>query len=201
MNILPLDTFSYNKNLSFKAEFVKKVPILKYSETMKKHIPCEADFVKFDLKSEADVKTIEKICFNKKFIALGEYLFKMWTDKNWDSPFVKSKNLYGLVIPKDGKYESLDVNDTLGLTEFVENKDKENKIMFMITNQDYQKKYRTDESEYRCIGTGMTNTLKELYPQKPMSVFAEWDAIEFWQKQDFKNITSRKLIFDKNSKN
>jgi hypothetical protein len=187
---------SYNNSPSFSGSFVKKVPILKYSESAKMYFPYEADFVKLEQKCAEDVKLAEKICFNDKFRSFGEYLFAMWLNKKWNYPSVKSNSLYGVILPQEDNSNPI-IDNVLGVTEFVENHDnQENKIMFMITNQDYQKEHRSDISKYKQIGKSMSDALKELYPQKPISVFAEWDAIGFWQKQGYRNITERKLIYN-----
>ncbi len=185
-------------NTAFSATFVKKVPVMKFCPTENVYKPIEADLIKLDPKNADDVKMAEKICFNDKFRSYGEYLFGMWLNKKWNYPSVKSNSLYGLVLPKEEGDNTVTIKDVLGVTEFVENKDnKINKIMFMITNKDYQNNPEANSKEYTHIGKGMTDALKELYPQKPIGVFAEWDAIKFWQKQGFENKTQqRNLIYN-----
>ena len=190
---------SYNDNFSpsFSAEFVKKVPVLKYNQANKTYTKIEANFMKLNPNCAEDVRMAEKVCFNDRFREFGEYLFNEWTGK-LNSPSVKSNNFYSLVLPKEEQNNLSEINSILGITEFIENRDnKKNKIMFMITNKDYQWNDTNNARKFAHIGEGMTNALKELFPQKPMSVFADWNAINFWTKQGFENNTmQRTLIYN-----
>ena len=198
--MIKLDGLNSNNsyNPSFSASLALKTSVLRYSPAARAYKPFVADLVKFDKKNPEDYECVKQICGLSDFQTLGSYLLKLWTNNIWNWPAVKSNNVYALTTPQKN-YDKINTNDVLGITEFVENKDEipgyYNQIMFMITRKPYQASNCFGLSAYSKIGTGMVDALKDLYPQKSIAVFSEIEALPFWEKQGFKTVGDRKLIY------
>ena len=187
-----------NSAPAFCATLVTKTPVLRYYPAAKIYKPFAADVIKFDKTNKGDLDTVKRICEHADFESYGAYLLKLWDNDKWNPPIVKSNNVYAITAPQRN-YDEVDINNVLGIAEFVENKDEipnyYNQIMFLITKKPYQSKNRTRTSEYAKIGEGMTDAIKQMFSNKAIYVFADEDATQFWPKQGFKSIDSRRFIY------
>lgn len=188
------------QNPSFNAQFVMKVPIMRYNIAEKIYKPFEADLVKLERKVAGDFNLTKEVCESEDFNLLGTYLLRLWQERKWNTPYVKSNSVYALVKPSEDKdYSRTDVDDVLGITEFVEflpDDVRTDKTMYLITSKKYQTLNRSKDAEYNGIGHGISEAIKVLYPKRPISCFSVYESLNFWKKQGYIQLADRSFVYN-----
>lgn len=170
--------------VGFKAQFINKCNIQKYSSNTCSFLPREASFIELDAKKWRDRRTLRKIT------------------KKWDYSFAtdiyrsqKSKNnlrIFALTEQKTN-FEKLDVEKILGLTQIQELESNVHYIDYLQTKPAYTA--NNPDRKYKNIGRKILDNLKNIFRKETLKLSSLYEdgVIDFYTKNNFK---FEKFYFD-----
>ena len=178
-------------SINFKANYIKPTYI-KDSQKNKQ----EASFVELDITDRNDMKALKKTTENWQD-SLVDFIYEDSKDAYlWK---LGGRHIFAVTKQKDN-FGNLDYNKILGLAELSEAY-KLNELEILQVNPEATYSTGTlSKRKYSGVGTGILDTLKDLYPTKPMKVRSVSHAVSFYKKNGFEKFdsdpTSKVLIWN-----
>lgn len=178
-------------SINFKANYIKPTYI-KDSQKNKQ----EASFVELDITDRNDMKVLKKTTENWQD-SLADFIYEDSKDTYlWK---LGGRHIFAVTKQKDN-FGNLDYNKILGLAELSEAY-KLNELEILQVNPEATYSTGTlSKRKYSGVGTGILDTLKDLYPTKPMKVRSVSHAVSFYKKNGFEKFdsdpTSKVLIWN-----
>ena len=177
-----MDTLK-NQPLHFGAKFIKNVNIQKYNSKSHLYSNTKANFVKFEPENQSDINAIVSTAkawkdqtFAGAIAQRAMYIVNGILNKDTNHVYVLTTQQSNLKKMKPGKI--------LGMAH-MSCEPEENELKFFQVNP--KQKYGASKREYKHIGTGILNSLKELY-KNSIELSSTYQAAEFYEKQGFKAI-------------
>ena len=188
--------------ISFKANFIRYTTIKQWDN--KSYNPTEASFVEFIPQNKNDLQVLDNI--SKRWDE-AIYAQTIYNSAFIDSVVGQKPNhhFYGITTQKNNLSKP-DTQKVLGIAEVTEKINK-NEIAYLQTKPDYMSKANKSDvidlvfsiidkispnekekehlPEYKNIGTGIINSLKETYPNKDIELYATDTAKGFYKKLGF----------------
>lgn len=177
--------------ISFGANFIRKMPVKVYSYNHKSYKPAEANLVELNPLDINDLNALEDTArnFGGDTLANNVYIHA-------NSAFLRGKagNIQLLALTKQGEnFQNLNADDILGVAEISLSKTEPSWIE--LKNLQVRPQY-THSSRYqhiKNIGTAIVNYLKETY--KKIELNSSSSGIRFYEKLGFKRQNSNRNIF------
>ena len=197
--------------ISFKASFVNTANIQQLQQDGYKS--CNAAFVEMHPNSKNDISTLKCISntWGQEFYASSIYNAALGDSRLDDFVIEKpiARKFYALTSQKDS-FEKLNPENVLGMVH-INNYPNFNSIEFLQTNPEYiipakkesfmekclNKIFKTPKPEvkqpkYKHIGSGILDSLKQTFSDKPMTLLSVPEAKNFYKKNGF----VRELFFN-----
>lgn len=190
--------------ISFKANFIHLTNIQNLNNDGYK--PFNASFVEINPKNKNDISLLK--CLSDTWGSdsyAGSIYSAALGDSKLDNLIIENpidRKFFALTSQKNS-YEKLDPKKVLGMVH-INNYSNANSIEFLQVNPEYitpLKKESTVEKlfnkmfkitkatpkqpEYKHIGSGMLDSLKKLFPDKPITLLSVSTAIKFYKKNGF----------------
>ena len=190
-------------DVSFKANFVKPVNIQRYEKSGYK--PMQASFVKCDIFNAEDLKSLEDVAKQWGAFSYAENIYSLLSGIKDVCKYHKSysSHLYMLTLLQDS-YEKIDDKNILGCVLLGE-QPKKIEINYLQVNPKYMARRRPraknsffkfiekyllfkKETEYKGIGRGILDSIKELYYDKNfIELISDPSAMKFYKENGFKS--------------
>ena len=182
-----MDTIK-NQPLHFGAKFIKNVNIQKYNPKSHLYTDAKASLVEFEPENSSDmmaiistVKEWKEQLFAGAIAQRASYIAHGILNKDINHIYLLTTQQTNLDKIKPGKI--------LGMAH-ISRGPGTNELEFFQVNP--KLKHGATKREYKHIGTGILNSLKELY-KSPIELTSSYQAAEFYEKQGFK-ITDRDIL-------
>lgn len=173
-----------NNNISFGGNFIKKLPVLKYSYKEKNYKPAYANLVELESHNIKDVNAIEEIAKSfggDSYVNNMSYNAKLAYERGQND-----KRFGALILTKQaGNFEEIDADEVLGVAEILKIKNGEIKLMYLQTDPCLV--YSYGQRSVKNIGSAILNYLKDI--NNKISLLASSSAIRFYLKHDFKLVS------------
>ena len=189
-----------NSNINFKAKYIMNVDV-KRKDFLKKGYAESLSLLEFDKKSASDFQALIKLQEKWKPSFLEDILLHLTTI--WR----ENSKIYLLTKQKQ-KFEKLIYQEILGVITANSSCDNQINIDFLqVSPEHLNNKYRRFDylsciftSKFRYCGTAMLNCLKELYPNKKLTLLPSGNCLEFYEKNGFikEAENSSKYIYEPN---
>lgn len=170
-------------NISFKANYILPTNILKKDNG--KYEKYSANFYKLNIKNHQDITLIKDLA---KTWGKDSYVFNILdsaTDQNINYP----RHIYILTDAKESNYKPKTEN-VMGIAELDETRKTENSLNFIQVNPKF-----INSKKYNHIGSAMIDVIKCLHFSKPMYVFSEENAMNFYKYNNFEKIENSDYEF------
>ncbi len=164
-------------SINFKAQYIMPATIQKRNKNhYQKH---SAGFYKLDPQNKADKKIITEIAKNW---GNNSYSYNIYYNLYNNNNLNKKTHVY--VIAQDIIPEAeLSAGNIIGIAELTEHSDMENTLDFMQV-----KPFILKTKKYLKTGSQMLDIIKCLHFDKPIYLFSDKNAREFYQKNGFQKI-------------
>lgn len=176
--------------INFKANFIKPVTI-KHGNNKQ-----DVSFVEIDTNNKKDITTLSNVAYGW---GIKTYAYDIYTNAadTWRKGgmgfySVNPEHYYAVTKQKDN-FEDLNFNEILGVVQLNENDDS-NEIKYLQIDPKHC--HGSDKRKYSNIGHSIVDSLKSLYPQKKMTLYANYDAIDFYKKEGFKEDESNTRYYE-----
>ena len=162
--------------INFRANLINNTSVMKRGVLSNRYLPSEASFVKLDLRSTEDIKTLKKLrkLWSKSFLSQIYHDATMHPNKF---------NIYALTTQMD-KFEKLNPKNILGLAEATEDYNSAT-IEYLQTHPKYAYEESNTNRAFVGIGTSLLNTLKGIERFKDIKLISIFSAIDFYAKNGF----------------
>lgn len=178
---------------NFKAKFIGSTPIQKLNP-QGKYEKFEATFLEFDPTNKKDLSAMKEIA-------------RYWDNSQYASDICGSakalalnfldatKNKVYILTKQNKKFENLNFQNILGLTEIELQKNKNDIDIINIHRiQVDEELLNTIRPEFNHVGTGILNMIKEKY-NKIIELNSVHSAIGFYENNGFQNLGTKNLRF------
>lgn len=174
---------SYNVN--FGASFISNAKVKKFAECSFKVDDELVSFVKINPKSYYDTKALREVAEKSKKCTFAEDIYNDTFDFFRKDP--ASGNVYALTT-QSKNFSKLDSNKILGLVEVLPDGCKKDGI-FIDYILKIPENLKTSAGKFGKVGSAMLDSLKQLYKDKTISLYSLQDAVDFYLKNGFKEVS------------
>lgn len=180
-----------NNNISFKANFIAPA-MIKQHRFFRKFQDKEASFIELKNAESADRMALQEL---EKIWGDGKgFVEQMARHIRADYFWKYNKRRYFALTLQQEQFEKPITNKILGVAE-VENRNSNN-IFLNYLQIHPDNRFSSCCRTYYKIGTAMINSLKDLFPQKNISLITTQFARKFYIKNGFKSVgKGSKMIF------
>ncbi len=170
---------------NFRARFIRNVQIEKINPKSKTYQPQKVAFLEYEPKNEKDLSTI--------FSAVKTWKNKLYAGRIAENAALinqghlsgKKNHIY-ILSKQNGNFENLNENDVLGLAHMVNDDGPFTpELRFFEVKPDF--KYGSKSREYKHIGEGIIESLKQIYNDS-IRLISSYSAANFYEKQGFEII-------------
>lgn len=171
--------------INFTANFLKTTKIPKLNNDGK-YSNAKVSLVELNKKDNSDKNALKKVANlwnEKEFTYASEIFYDAAKPFEYDN--ITKEHYYALTTQSEN-FENLEPEKILGLNVFSETTKPENELNWLQTDPS-QRYGSIEKRQYTEIGKTIVEYLKEHFTNKPISVFAADDAINFYKQLGFKN--------------
>lgn len=163
--------------VSFKAQFINRCNIQKYSKSTRSFLPSEVSFIELDTNKWRDRRALRKIS-------------KKWEHSLADNIYRSQKSDKKLRIfaltEQQSNFEKLDAEKVLGLTQLQDSEPNVHYIDYLQTKPVYTA--NNPDREYKDIGRRILDNLKNIFRKDTLKLSSLYEdgIIDFYIKNNFK---------------
>ncbi len=181
-----------DNNISFGANFIRKIPIKQYSYENKLYTNTSANFVELNPTVRNDLKTLKEIIyeFGDDSYAGNIYYDAIYLNKN------KTK-FFALTRQKDS-FEILKAGDILGIAETTSKGNNEIELKYLQIHPQFIYPYHK-QPFYKRIGSAILDCFKTMH--KKINVRSAPAKINFYTKNGFTPLENNKRLMYWEKKN
>lgn len=179
-----------DNNISFGANFIRKIPIKQFSYESKLYTKTTANFVELNPFDTNDLNTLKKTIWE---FGDDTYASNIYNDAfylNNKSENIEFLNFFALTKQKTG-FENLHPDEILGISEITEKGGKTINLNYLQIDPHYLYSYPYPPF-FKRIGSAILDCLKLVHNK--ITLCATPTAIEFYKKNGFKSLEHNKRL-------
>lgn len=178
-------------SINFTANRIKSVKIPKKFYT--RYIPSSVSLVEMDVLNKNDIDAIYQTTqkWDSSFTVFTYDDMRKVSDKKQLIPYL---HVYALTTQRSG-FDKLKTKNILGVAEVVENYNDGNKVEVLQTKPLYIKSSENKKPKFKHIGKALISYVKEKFSDKPLYLNPARSAVQFYEKQGFKNMPEKNNVF------
>lgn len=162
--------------INFKAHLIDTTQVMKRGRFCKKYEPQNVSFVKLDLDSKHDKKTLKKLK-NLWYCTFAGQIFYDATKTN------KPISVYAITTQTDC-FEKLKPKEILGIAETTETYKKAN-LEYIQIHPEYTYNETDSKRKFTGVGTALLDMIKGLKNLQQIKVTSVFQTIPFYEKNGF----------------
>lgn len=169
-----------SSNVSFQANFIKPVKILK-KVGREKFVAYPVSVVEIDTNNIGDVRALRAISLSWDKYNYVQDIYEDVSRLRLGGDDGSQMHVFAITLQRDN-FDKINKDDIIGVAEFVENKEL-NELVYLQVEPEHN--YGNMESQFKHIGKSILNFLEEKFFEKPIKVFSTGSAIDFYLKNGF----------------
>ncbi|GEM_PF-847577 len=165
---------------SFGAKFINNTNIKRFLRSTKEYVPAKVSFVEIDSYNREDIFALEDVA---RYWVNGKFATNFVTTAKWKTiGNGNNRKIYALTA-QNKSHGKLNYDDILGLAEVCENSKHDIYLNYLQAKPDI---IYSQNREYKGIGSGILNSLKNLYDKISLNSLCEKSVKNFYFKNNFK---------------
>lgn len=176
--------------ISFEARYISS-PTIQRLDTKNNAFDRKASFIELDPLSKSDLDIIGSV--NNNWENRGTYaenIFARMVDCNWEE-CAGSRKFFALTTQNQA-FDNLRSEDILGLAQVNHGNDK---VKLCFLQVDPSTNYHAADKSYKGVGSAIIESLIKFFQGKSIILEASNDAIPFYKKLGFKELSNKNFIF------
>ena len=181
--------------IGFGAELVSKTSIKKLDSISDTYNDVEASFVEINPKDKRDRNAVNEAVFYWENDLYGMNISNTMERLAESDEDISSDKIYAMTTQKD-RFWKLDPDKIKALAHVFET-NKRVRVVHLQVNPEYI--YVLGNPEYKYIGKGMIDSLKDKYNDRSIILVSSDSAIKFYEKQGFEHCSDieKRMIWNK----
>ncbi len=181
--------------INYKAQFLTNVTVQKYDNKSKEYSDKHASFVEVDPKDKNDLRSVRHAVENWNMDLYGMNISNSMNSLRWSTDKKLSDKFFAITT-QDNNFEELNPDKIKALAHVFET-NKRVDVVHLQVNPDLI--YAITPPDYKHVGKGMIDCLKDKYNDKSISLISSPTATQFYVKQGFEKITDaeNRLVWNK----